>query len=433
LAQRKTERKNLQGEETRTRILEKTMRLVAVHGYSGTSLSMVRRACNLSASSIYWHYSGKEELVAAALEHAYRSQAQRLPNWLDTPPSSSRANDLYSHLMHSPNGEGEMGYWRVGLQLALTKPEEPVPARDRFLQIRGEAIEWTADWWERTLPENMPQRRAAARLMGNFTVAERESSFLKLRGPRTTDTARLTRMIAAALDTVAEQLVVLAEVHDLAPSTPTPPQMAVLASADDAESGREALLRGAQEAIEQWGYDGVSISKVCERAGLPASSLYWSFKDKDELLSAVISNTCAGWKQLREKDFGLPPGEHWAEQMRTFILPSLRDAEHGQGAVPMSLLLLLQRAEHIQTGRSELEEVLQETFEATVDWFSALLGSVAGPQRRHAQDVAVCLFRMLDGMLIGRRVDEQFYDPQLLATLISNAIVQIAQRDAQAA
>lgn len=409
------------------------MRLVAVHGYSGTSLSMVRRACNLSASSIYWHYSGKEELVAAALEHAYRSQAQRLPNWLDTPPSSSRANDLYSHLMHSPNGEGEMGYWRVGLQLALTKPEEPVPARDRFLQIRGEAIEWTADWWERTLPENMPQRRAAARLMGNFTVAERESSFLKLRGPRTTDTARLTRIIAAALDAVAEQLVVLAEVHDLAPSTPTPPQMAVLASADDAESGREALLRGAQEAIEQWGYDGVSISKVCERAGLPASSLYWSFKDKDELLSAVISNTCAGWKQLREKDFGLPPGEHWAEQMRTFILPSLRDAEHGQGAVPMSLLLLLQRAEHIQTGRSELEEVLQETFEATVDWFSALLGSVAGPQRRHAQDVAVCLFRMLDGMLIGRRVDEQFYDPQLLATLISNAIVQIAQGDAQAA
>ncbi|MGX1750193.1 MULTISPECIES: TetR/AcrR family transcriptional regulator [Micrococcaceae] len=387
----------------------------------------------MSASSIYWHYSGKEELVAAALEHAYRSQAQRLPNWLDTPPSSSRANDLYSHLMHSPNGEGEMGYWRVGLQLALTKPEEPVPARDRFLQIRGEAIEWTADWWERTLPENMPQRRAAARLMGNFTVAERESSFLKLRGPRTTDTARLTRIIAAALDAVAEQLVVLAEVHDLAPSTPTPPQMAVLASADDAESGREALLRGAQEAIEQWGYDGVSISKVCERAGLPASSLYWSFKDKDELLSAVISNTCAGWKQLREKDFGLPPGEHWAEQMRTFILPSLRDAEHGQGAVPMSLLLLLQRAEHIQTGRSELEEVLQETFEATVDWFSALLGSVAGPQRRHAQDVAVCLFRMLDGMLIGRRVDEQFYDPQLLATLISNAIVQIAQRDAQAA
>lgn len=409
------------------------MRLVAVHGYAGTSLSMVRRACNVSASSIYWHYSGKEELVAAALEHAYRSQAQRLPNWLDTPPSSSRANDLYSQLMHSPNGEGEMGYWRVGLQLALTKPEEPIPARDRFLQIRAEGIEWTADWWERTLPENMPQRREAARLMGNFTVAERESSFLKLRGPRTTDTARLTKMVAAALDAVAAQLVTLAETSNLTPSTPTPPQMTLVAYADDAESGREAILRATQEVIGQSGYDGVSIAKVCERAGLPASSLYWSFKDKEELLSTVISNACAGWKQLREKEFALPPGEHWAEQVRTFILPSLKGTEHGQGAVPMSLLLLLQRAEHVHAGRNELEGVLQETFEATVDWFSSLLGPESGPLRRHAQDVAICLFRLLDGMLIGRRVVDQFYDPQLLATLISNAIVQIAQRGAQAA
>lgn len=409
------------------------MRLVAVHGYAGTSLSMVRRACNVSASSIYWHYSGKEELVAAALEHAYRSQAQRLPNWLDTPPSSSRANDLYSQLMHSPNGEGEMGYWRVGLQLALTKPEEPIPARDRFLQIRAEGIEWTADWWERTLPENMPQRREAARLMGNFTVAERESSFLKLRGPRTTDTARLTKMVAAALDAVAAQLVTLAETSNLTPSTPTPPQMTLVACADDAESGREAILRATQEVIGQSGYDGVSIAKVCERAGLPASSLYWSFKDKEELLSTVISNACAGWKQLREKEFALPPGEHWAEQVRTFILPSLKGTEHGQGAVPMSLLLLLQRAEHVHAGRNELEGVLQETFEATVDWFSSLLGPESGPLRRHAQDVAICLFRLLDGMLIGRRVVDQFYDPQLLATLISNAIVQIAQRGAQAA
>ncbi len=409
------------------------MRLVAVHGYAGTSLSMVRRACNVSASSIYWHYSGKEELVAAALEHAYRSQAQRLPNWLDTPPSSSRANDLYSQLMHSPNGEGEMGYWRVGLQLALTKPEEPIPARDRFLQIRAEGIEWTADWWERTLPENMPQRREAARLMGNFTVAERESSFLKLRGPRTTDTARLTKMVAAALDAVAAQLVTLAETSNLTPSTPTPPQMTLVACAEDTESGREAILRATQEVIGQSGYDGVSIAKVCERAGLPASSLYWSFKDKDELLSTVISNACAGWKQLREKEFALPPGEHWAEQVRTFILPSLKGTEHGQGAVPMSLLLLLQRAEHVHAGRNELEGVLQETFEATVDWFCALLGPASVPLRRHAQDVAICLFRLLDGMLIGRRVVEQFYDPQLLATLISKAIVQIAQRGAQAA
>ena len=409
------------------------MRLVAVHGYSGTSLSMVRRACNLSASSIYWHYSGKDELIAAALEYAYRAQAQRLPNWLDTPPSPSRAGDLYSQLMRSPSGEGEMGYWRVGLQLALTKPNLPLPARERFLQIRAEGIEWIADWWERTFPENMPQRRAAALLMGNLTVAEREGSFLKLRGPRTTDTARLIRMNAAALDAVAVQLVGLAATRDLAPTSPAPPQITLLPSADDPESGREAIIRAAQEVIGQSGYDGVSIAKVCERAGLPASSLYWIFKDKDALISTVISNACAGWKLLREKEFALPPGEHWAEQIGAFILPALKGADLRQGTVPMSLLLLLQRAEQVHSGRRELEAVLAETFEATVDWFFAMMGNGAEAERQHAQDVAICLSRMLDGMLISRRIAEEFYEPQLLASLISNAIVQIAQQGAKAA
>lgn len=426
MAQRKTDRKNLQGEETRIRLLEETKRLVTIHGYAGTNLSMVRRACKLSASSVYWHYSNKDELIAASLENAYRIQARSLPNWLDTPPTDSRVEDLYVQLMRSPNDEADMGYWRIGLQLALIRPLEPIPARDRFLQIRVEAVEWMADWWERTLAEDLPQRRYVARLMGSFTVALRESSFLKLRGPRTADTMSLTKLIASSLDAVALQLAELAVAGSLADGTirgssPVP------ASRAEAASGRDNILHATQEIIRETGYDGVSITKVCERAGLPASSLYWYFRNKNELLSTVISDACAGWKLLRGNEFALPLGGNSAEQIRSFILPSLNSSIYGNGSIPISLLLILQRVEQVQSGRIQLDEALQDTFHATVQWFSALLGPNSAAERPNAQELTVCLFRMLDGMLISSAVEEQRTDPQLLAALISNAISQAAQ------
>jgi AcrR family transcriptional regulator len=61
------------------------------------------------------------------------------------------------------------------------------------------------------------------------------------------------------------------------------------------EESRRRILDAAAEVAGERGYDGTSIAQVSTRAGLPASSIYWHFKDKDELIAAVIERSFAEW------------------------------------------------------------------------------------------------------------------------------------------
>lgn len=423
---RKTDRKNLQGEETRNRILEETMRLVAKHGYAGTSLTMVRKASGVSPSSVYWHFSDKDQLIAAALEHAYRAQASSLPNWLDSMPGALRRADLFAELIRSPKSEA-MEYWRFGLQLAAVRPQTEIPARDRFLQIRRESIEWLGQWWERTFPADMEQKRAAALLLGQFTVSMLESEFLKLHGNGQLDDRRLTWMVAACLDEVANRTSELVSERflesvgegelDLQPEDPAP------------SGAREILLQAAKEVIMEFGYDGVTIARVCEKARLPASSLYWSFKDKDELISNVIAAACREWEEARHHTEPLPADGDWSRIVRAHILPTIRNSATGGGLLSLGLLLLLQRADPVHQGRRDLERVLQDTYDATVDWFRQVLALVPeeGPDADLPVYLTECLFRLLDGVLLSRQIDGRPWDPEFLADVISTALYRVAQ------
>lgn len=57
-----------QGESSRESILDATERLMAGRGYAATSISDIRKACGLPASSIYWHFGSKEGVLAAVME-----------------------------------------------------------------------------------------------------------------------------------------------------------------------------------------------------------------------------------------------------------------------------------------------------------------------------------------------------------------------------
>src|SRR3954454_18904441 len=61
------------------------------------------------------------------------------------------------------------------------------------------------------------------------------------------------------------------------------------------EASRQRILDAAAEIAGERGYEGASIHLVSERSGLPASSIYWHFKDKDELIAAVIDRSFERW------------------------------------------------------------------------------------------------------------------------------------------
>ncbi len=124
------------GELSRNRILDAASEIAAERGYEGTSIGLVSKKCGLPASSIYWHFKDKDDLIAAVIE---RSFAKRRTLW-ELPEEGDAAGRLTGMvaqiakaLLDSPD------FIRLGLMLALERrPEEP-RARTMFLQARADA------------------------------------------------------------------------------------------------------------------------------------------------------------------------------------------------------------------------------------------------------------------------------------------------------
>ena len=129
-------RKRADGELSRERILDAAAEIAMQRGYEGTSIGAVSAACGLPASSIYWHFKNKDDLLAAVIERSFGKwlAAWELPD-VGTP--RERAETVATHiakaLLDSPV------FIRLGLMLALERrPEEP-RARAMFLDVRAEA------------------------------------------------------------------------------------------------------------------------------------------------------------------------------------------------------------------------------------------------------------------------------------------------------
>jgi AcrR family transcriptional regulator len=129
-------RRRIDGEASRTRILDAATEIASERGYEGTSIALVSAKCGLPASSIYWHFKDKDDLIAAVIE---RSFAQWLSAW-EMPSGGTPQERLVAGvlqiakaLLDSPD------FLRLGLMLALERrPVEP-RAREMFLAVRFEA------------------------------------------------------------------------------------------------------------------------------------------------------------------------------------------------------------------------------------------------------------------------------------------------------
>jgi AcrR family transcriptional regulator len=131
-------RRRLDGEASRARILDAATEIASERGYEGTSIGLVSAKCGLPASSIYWHFKDKDDLIAAVIE---RSFAHWLSAWTMPDEGSGRerlvsmVTQIAKALLDSPD------FLRLGLMLALERrPVEP-RARAMFLAVRGQAFE----------------------------------------------------------------------------------------------------------------------------------------------------------------------------------------------------------------------------------------------------------------------------------------------------
>ncbi len=126
-------RKRADGELSRERILDAATEIAAERGYEGASIALVSAKCGLPASSIYWHFKNKDDLIAAVIERSFADWAKAWQIPVEGSPRdrlAGMAMQIAKALLDSPD------FIRLGLMLSLERrPVEP-RARAMFLESR---------------------------------------------------------------------------------------------------------------------------------------------------------------------------------------------------------------------------------------------------------------------------------------------------------
>ncbi|GAA1859043.1 TetR/AcrR family transcriptional regulator [Actinomadura bangladeshensis] len=194
---RKTARRHQQGEESRLRILEATLAIAAERGYDGTSIALVTEATGLPASSVYWHFRNKDELLAETLEFSYRRWRETAPTWQDRVGIADPAEEIRDRLHRASRAITERPeFWRLGLMLGLAnRPKEPA-ARRRYIEVRAETRTAIRDWWEQVLPAGAPGADRVADRLSRFHLAVMDGLYIGVHSSRDWDLDRLVDLIA---------------------------------------------------------------------------------------------------------------------------------------------------------------------------------------------------------------------------------------------
>lgn len=195
----KPRQRRADGELSRNRILDAAGEIAVERGYDGTSIGAVSAKCGLPASSIYWHFKDKDDLIAAVIERNYASW---LATWQKMKATEfSRESLAAASVQRAEIWRESPDFLRLGLMLALERrPVEP-RARARFLQIRAQATDLIAQHFSQLVP-GISDRQA--RLLAVYMVACTDGLFIANDiGGADVDTADLYAMNGEALyDTI---------------------------------------------------------------------------------------------------------------------------------------------------------------------------------------------------------------------------------------
>lgn len=170
---------------------------------------------------------------------------------------------------------------------------------------------------------------------------------------------------------------------------------------------KERLLVAAAQLARERGLDGATISALCRRSGLPVSSVYWHFTDKDALFAEVIRTDFERW---------LADGPDWTPHLERDFVTDLRGifttaSEHTVTQTPDFFrigmqLVLDQRATH-ERARAEFLRIRSEVSTMMTSWCLARLIEEGLPDAAAlAARVGSLMLAFGDGVIVGSEIYE---------------------------
>jgi AcrR family transcriptional regulator len=148
------------------------------------------------------------------------------------------------------------------------------------------------------------------------------------------------------------------------------------------EASRQRILDAAAEIARERGYEGTSINRVSERSGLPASSIYWHFKDKDQLIAAVIDRSFTAWVEALTIVPDLPVD---VSAERAFV-EGLRNAGEQLDQFPdflrLGLMLILEHRPEEPAARRRFHQARTESLTRVHELYRLFFGGLDDDQLR---------------------------------------------------
>lgn len=165
------------------------------------------------------------------------------------------------------------------------------------------------------------------------------------------------------------------------------------------DRSRERILDAATAVATERGYDGTTISAVSKKSGLPPTSIYWHFADKDDLIAAVIDRSYQRWAAA----LSLPSGADaaaWAAHIGAQVAKALEEE-------PDFLRLGLKLALDRRPAEREAKRKFLQGRTATFDQFGSIFRAIApGLADDKVQLLTTYLIAGADGLFIANEIDE---------------------------
>lgn len=184
------------------------------------------------------------------------------------------------------------------------------------------------------------------------------------------------------------------------------------------ESSRLRILTAAAEIAAERGYEGTTISRICQRSGLPVSSLYWFYKDKDELLAEVVNHSFRQWLAEQPTWTRFPPGVSLGEGLRTILARSVRSLPSTPEFLRIGHMLALERREIEPAGRTLFLSIRDEVRASLAAWFAESLDADLAAARPELPDrLATLIIALTDGLFLAHQIADS-WDPEAFVDLI---------------
>ena len=203
------------------------------------------------------------------------------------------------------------------------------------------------------------------------------------------------------------------------------------------QESRQRILDATFEIAHEQGYQGTSIAKVSARSGLPASSVYWHFADKDALFAEVIQHSFDQW--LAAMPDWTPPadGESRADALGQRIRMAVDSIATSPEFWRLGLMLSLERQPVEPQARARFQDIRRRVQANMARWWAAVLPE-GHEERSPGLPELLARFTMAasDGIFISAQVDgsvdgsveDDDQDRARLAQLLADSLEAAALR-----